>query len=137
MRREPGLTILIVDDEAVSLESLRRGLKSKGYQVLEALSAQHALDLLRQDGIRVDVVLTDYAMPEMDGMELVRQIRERHGNLAVIMMTAYGQKELDMDALRDHCDSFIEKPFTLDRLLIEIERAKANHIHHIDCHYFT
>lgn len=120
------MTILIVDDEIVLLESLRRGLKSRGYLVLEAPNAQEALNLLHNSVIQVDLVITDYAMPGMDGLELLQKIRESHGNLPVIMMTAYGQKELIIDALRNRCDSFIEKPFTLTQLLQEIERAKTH-----------
>jgi signal transduction histidine kinase len=126
MKQDPLMTMLIVDDEIVLLQSLRRGLKSRGYLVLEASNAQEALNLLHNSAIRVDLVITDYAMPGMDGLELLQKIREYHGNLPVIMMTAYGQKELIIDALRNRCDSFIEKPFTLTQLLQEVERTKTH-----------
>lgn len=120
------MNILIVDDEKVQLETLKRGLGSKGHVVAEALSAEEALEYLNKDGNKIDLVLTDYAMPGMNGIELLRKIRESHGNLPVIMMTAYGDKGLVIDALRNRCDSFIEKPFTLDQLVQEIERAKIH-----------
>jgi signal transduction histidine kinase len=119
------MNILVVDDEKVQLETLRRGLGSKGHVVAEALSAEEALKHLGSD-TKIDLVLTDYAMPGMNGIELLRNIRESYGNLPVIMMTAYGEKDLIIDALRNRCDSFIEKPFTLDKLIQEIERAKIN-----------
>jgi signal transduction histidine kinase len=118
------MKILVVDDEIDEVESLSRGLRSKGHKVLQALSAQEALNHLQNDDSGIDLLITDYAMPIMNGMELLRNIRMNRGNLPVIMMTAYGQKDLVIDALRNHCDSFIEKPFTLDQLLNEIERVK-------------
>ena len=116
------MNILIVDDERVQLESLKRGLKGKGYGVVETLSAEEALEHLDK-GDKIDLVLTDYAMSGMNGLELLKKVRENHGNLPVIMMTAYGKKSLVIDALRNRCDSFIEKPFTLDQLMREIEKV--------------
>jgi signal transduction histidine kinase len=137
MKQEPLITILVVDDEMVLLESLRRGLKNRGYLVLEAPNAQEALNRLRSSAVKVDLVITDYSMPGMDGLELLQHIREHYGNLPVIMMTAYGQKELIIDALRHRCDSFIEKPFTLTQLLQEIERAKADIIQNANYQQLT
>ncbi len=121
------MNILIVDDEIVQLESLKRGLRSRGYDAQLALGGQDALSRLQDcsgAGSGIDLVITDYAMPVMTGLELLKRIREHYGNLPVIMMTAYGQKELIVEALRYRCDSFIEKPFTLDRLVREIEKAR-------------
>jgi len=119
------MNILIVDDEKVQLESLKRGLGSKGHMVAEAFSAEDALIHL-SNGAKIDLVITDYAMPGMNGLELLKKVRENHGNLPVIMMTAYGEKSLVIDALRNRCDCFIEKPFTLDQLMREIERARIH-----------
>ena len=118
------MTILVVDDEKDQLKSLNLGLRRKGYRVLEASNAEDALRLLDNGRNGIDMVLTDYAMPGTNGMELLKKVREEHGLLPVIMMTAHGEKGLVIDALRNRCDSFIEKPFILERLLQEIERAK-------------
>ncbi|NVL89431.1 MAG: response regulator [Desulfobacterales bacterium] len=127
------MNILVVDDEKVQLETLKRGLRSKGHEVAGALSAKDAIRHLEdstlrhlKNGAKIDLVLTDYSMPEMNGLELLKRIRKDHGSLPVIMMTAYGEKDLIIDALRNRCDSFIEKPFTLDQLMQEIERAKIS-----------
>lgn len=117
------MKILVVDDEIDEVESLSRGLRSKGYQVLQALNGQEALNHIHNDSAGIDLVITDYAMPVMNGMELLRDIRKNHGNLPIIMMTAYGKKDLILDALRNHCDCFIEKPFTLEQLLREIQTS--------------
>ena len=120
------MNILVVDDEIVQIETISRGLKRKGYRVTQALSANDALGELRNQCSKIDMVITDYAMPGMNGIGLLKRIRESHRSLPVILMTAYGDKELVIDALRNRCDSFIEKPFTLDQLMQETERAMAN-----------
>ena len=119
------MNILVVDDEIIIIETLRRGLRSKGYQVLAALSGQEAITILNNDK-KIDLVLTDYVMPGMNGMELIRMVREKDAALPVIVMTAYGKKELVIDALRNRCDSFIEKPFTLKQLMHEIEAVEQH-----------
>lgn len=120
------MNVLVVDDEIVQIESLKRGLRSRGYKVLQALDAHEALNQLRNAAAKVDLVITDYAMPTMNGLELLKSIRELRADLPVILMTAYGRKDLVIDALRNRCDSFIEKPFTLDQIVEEIDRIKAD-----------
>lgn len=117
------MNILVVDDEAEQLDSLRVGLKSRGFKVFEALNAEDALKRLNHGPEKIDIVITDYVMPGMNGMELLKKIREKNNTLPVILMTAYGEKDLVIDALRNSCNSFIEKPFTLDQLLKEINRV--------------
>ena len=128
------MNIMIVDDEEVQLESLRRGLKNRGYRVLVAADAEEALENLNDNHNKVHLVITDYAMPGMDGMELLRQIRENYKALPIIMMTAYGEKDLVVDALRNRCDGFIEKPFSLDQLVQEIERVRIDTIQNTASH---
>ena len=117
------MNIMVVDDEKVQIESLRRGLRSRSFDVMEAENGEEALMRLDDENISIDMVITDYAMPGMNGIELLRKVRERNSSLPVIIMTAYGEKNLVIDAMRNHCDGFIEKPFTLDLLMEEIDRA--------------
>lgn len=117
------MNILVVDDEKVQIETLRRALRSKGYQVFEALNAIEALDQLESMTYRIDMVLTDYIMPGKDGIELLKKIRKKCGELPVIIMTAYGEKAMLIDAIRNRCDGFIEKPFNVDQLINEIQRV--------------
>jgi len=120
------MNVLIVDNEIVQIENLRIGLSGRGYHVLQALNGHEALNLIENDAIGIDLVITDYAMPGINGIELLQNIRWRHGNLPVILMSAYGQRDIVLDALRNQCNGFIDKPFTLDRLLHEIDRVKSN-----------
>lgn len=120
------MNILLVDDEVVMVETIGRGLRSRGYHVLAALSGQQALDHLRHGDREIDLVTTDYLMPAMNGIQLLESIRKTHPNLPVLIMTAYAQTSLVIEALNKRCDSFIQKPFTLDQLTGEIERIKLN-----------
>jgi len=126
-----SVNVLIVDDEIVQIENLRIGLSSRGYHVLQALSGHEALKLIENEALEIDLVITDYAMPGMNGIELLQNIRWKHGNLPVILMTAYGQRDIVLDALRNQCNGFMDKPFTLDRLLHEIERVKSNPLRNV------
>ena len=109
-------TVLIVDDKNVQLKTLRRALRTRGFLVIEARSGKQALGHL--DDIKtIDIVLTDYAMPEMNGMELLRKIRKTYKSLPVILMTAYGDKDIVVQAMHYGCNGFIDKPFDVDELL--------------------
>ena len=118
-------TILIVDDKRIQLKTLRRGLRTRGYRVVEALSGQTALEFLGRDP-KIDLVLTDYAMPAMNGIELLQKIRSTNTTIPVIIMTAYGDKDLVIEAMHHRCNGFIDKPFDMDELLKEIQTAIEN-----------
>lgn len=120
------MKILIVDDEPILVESLEIGLKKYGYTVVKCTNAECAIDYLKKNSHKINLVITDYSMPGMSGLDLLREIRARFGNLPVIMMTAHGEKDLVVEALKNRCDSFIEKSFTLDELVAEIDRAKLS-----------
>ena len=118
------MNILIVDNNAVWLETLKRGLNISGYEVMEAMSANEALmNLSNPDTPDIDLVLTDYVMAEMNGIELLKEIRINYGSLPVIIMTAYAESALLIEAFRNHCSGFIEKSSTLDQLMQEIKRV--------------
>jgi signal transduction histidine kinase len=120
------MNILVVDDETHQLVGLRTGLESRNNKVLTVSSGEQALKLLINDHNKFELIITDYAMPGMDGMALLKKIRMGNKSLPVIMMTAYGEKDLIVDAMRNRCDGFIDKPFSLDQLVKEIERVMIN-----------
>lgn len=128
------MKILVVDDELDEVESLSRGLRSKGYQVLQALSAQEALNHIHHDRGSIDLVITDYSMPLRNGIDLLNDIRSKDNHVPVMMMTAYAHKDMVIAALRNACDGFIEKPFTLEELLLEMERARVRAQKHTGTH---
>ncbi len=118
------MNILIVDDERAQLESLRRGLRSQRHTTMEADNANEALEILHSTP-PVDLVITDYSMPGMDGITLLEEIRKENCDLPVIMMTAFGDKQIVVRALREHCNGYIEKPFTLVQLMAEIQKVTS------------
>lgn len=120
------MNILIVDDEINQLASLRVGLQSRNYKVLTASSGKEVLEFLKNYHNKIELIITDYVMPGMDGITLLKKIREGNKNLPILMMTAYGEKDLVVDALRNRCDGFIEKPFSLDQLIKEVERVRID-----------
>ncbi len=130
-------TILLVDDEPEQLRSLKIGLSGKGYKILGVTSGPAALESLENRHSPVHIVITDYFMPEMDGIDLLKHIRKRFRSLPVVLMTAYGQKSLVVEALKNQCDGFIEKPFTSEALIQEIDRIKHLRLHNIDSHDMT
>ena len=115
------MRILVVDDDVNLLESIGRGLRNKGFEVIQALSAEEALEHIDFDNeSAIDLILADYIMPGMSGIDLLEKVREKSSSLPVIIMTAHWRKQIVIDAMRKSCNSFIEKPFTLDKLIKEI-----------------
>ncbi|HEC32467.1 MAG TPA: response regulator, partial [Deltaproteobacteria bacterium] len=115
------MRILLVDDDEIQIESLKIGLRSRGYEVQGASNVRDALDLINEGGF--DVLVTDYYMPQSSGLDLLKLLRQDSLVLPVIMMTGYADKKLVIDAMHHHCNAFIEKPFTLDTLVKTIEKV--------------
>ncbi|MET0152054.1 MAG: UDP-3-O-acyl-N-acetylglucosamine deacetylase [Candidatus Binatia bacterium] len=114
-------TILIVDDEEQIRASIRGVLADEGFRVLEADNGRSALAAIAAEHPRL--VLLDIWMPEIDGIELLRQIEERHPGTSVIVISGHGNIETAVRATRLGAVDFIEKPFSLDGLLQRVERA--------------
>ena len=118
------MNILIVDNNSLWLETLKIGLNIGGHEVMEAISTNEALmNLGNPKTPIIDLVLTDHVMPEMNGIELLKEIRTNYGLLPVIIMTAYAENSLLIEAFSNHCNGFIEKSSTLDQLMQEIKRV--------------
>jgi len=125
MQKERMKKILIVDDEQETTRVLQLGLRSRGYQAESVMSAASALHKLEDKGC-YGMVLSDYSMPDMNGMQLLKEIRAAGNDIPFVLMTAYGEKRVLVEALHNHCQGFIEKPFTIDELIIELERVNVN-----------
>ena len=118
-QKQEGRCILIVDDEAIIRDLCRRALK--GYRVLEAADGEEALKVFENGG--VDVILTDVMMPNMDGIELLKRLKELEPTVVVIVMTGYADKDVILNALKADADDFITKPLNLLQLKTAIEKA--------------
>ena len=114
-------TILVVDDEPNYLIILAEILRDEGFEVFTAGNGEKALDIVRTADL--DLVLTDMQMPVMGGMELLRQVKTINHNLPVIMLTAYGEVEKAVAAMRDGAFNYLTKPFKNDELIANITKA--------------
>jgi len=114
-------TILVVDDEPGVRESVRGVLTDEGYRVVEAEDGRDALQLMATE--RPRLVILDIWMPEMDGIELLRHIRDSHPGTPVVVISGHGNIETAVTATKLGAFDFIEKPFSLDGLLHVVDRA--------------
>lgn len=112
-------SILIVDDEAIIRDLCIRALK--GYRILEACCGEEALKLFDKGGI--DVILTDVMMPGMDGIELLKRLKENDPTTVVIVMTGFAEKDVILNALKADADDFISKPVNLLQLKTAVDNA--------------
>ena len=109
------MKILIVDDEAHIRQMMRLTLEAAGYQVQEAADGASGLALFG-DGREVAVVLLDQKMPGIDGLETLRQLKDRVPDVCVIMVTAFASIDLAVDAMRLGATDFLRKPMTPEAL---------------------
>jgi CheY-like chemotaxis protein len=117
--------LLFIDDDWSVREMVCPTLKEQGYRVLSAANGAEALALLSQHAREVRLVLTDLAMPVMDGTATLEALRVRFPDLPVIVMS--GSLESDQERLPAGIAAFLPKPFPLDQLLTVIADAlKAN-----------
>jgi CheY-like chemotaxis protein len=115
-------TILIVEDYPVTQRVLSLTLRNQGYDVIIAGDGLQALERLEESTI--DLALVDIAMPEMDGLTLLRHLRDdkRYQSLPVIMLTASGQDEDRSEALAVGADGFLTKPASSHELIETVSR---------------
>ncbi len=115
------VSILVTDDIPATLKILKRRLESKGYRVFTALSVDEALSVIEAN--HIDLVITDYRMPKVDGLDLVRYIRENFKYIEVIMITGYPSIEGAVKAINTGAREYLAKPFTDKELFSAVTRA--------------
>jgi DNA-binding NtrC family response regulator len=113
--------ILIVDDEPLNLDLLDQELADIGHTTERAIDGSEALAKL--DTVNPDLVLLDYQMPGMNGIEVLREIRKRDENLPVVIITAYGTIERAVEAVKAGADNFVTKPFDPEHLALVVKKA--------------
>jgi len=117
--------ILVVDDEISILQSLRGVLQDEGYRIGVAASGEEALEELRRD--TPDLMLLDIWMPGMDGLAVLEEIKKSHAHLPVIIISGHGNIETAVKATRMGAFDFVEKPLSLERILVSIKNALDFH----------
>jgi two-component system response regulator AtoC len=116
-----GKRVLIVDDEKAIRWSLGEALTNAGYEVGEAPNGAAALKKFEEDP--ADCVVLDLKLPDIDGIKVLKKLKEADGDLPVVMMTAYGEVETAVEAIRAGAYDFIQKPFQLEKMKIAIRNA--------------
>jgi len=118
-------TILVIDDEEAQREALAGHLQNQGYQVLQAQAGGPGLELLQQH--LVDLILTDFRMPDMDGLAVLSAARQINPEVEVIIITAHGSVGGAVDAMREGACHYLTKPIDLDELDGVVRRALERH----------
>jgi DNA-binding NtrC family response regulator len=113
--------VLIVDDDMESCAVVAEALRVEGFEVATAHGGHAALALARERVL--DAVISDIRMPDLDGLELLRGLRQVNPDLSVILMTAFGTVEAALQAIKEGAYDYVSKPLRLDELLLALRRA--------------
>lgn len=116
-------TIMIVDDAAFTRSKFRRLLTQHGYQVVEAANGSEAVAKYKE--AKVDAVLLDINMPDIDGVQVLKELVKLDPSVKVAMCTAMSYQSMIMECLKAGARSFVAKPFDDDQLLSELNRILA------------
>jgi DNA-binding response OmpR family regulator len=116
-----GRKVLVVDDEAVVANSIRRTLSRRGFTVEEAFSANDALNRILNE--MYDLVLLDMKMPDANGLELLPTIKKHRPSLPVVMVTGYASIDTAVEAIQRGANDYMAKPFTPEELFTTASKA--------------
>lgn len=114
--------ILLVEDEAPVRTFASRALQLRGYKVIEAASAEEALDQLKDPNLQIDVFVTDIVMPGRDGPSWVKEALEQRPNTRVVFVSGYAEDVLDTQQAAIPNSTFLPKPFSLDELTQTVQQ---------------
>lgn len=118
---ERQINILVVDDEQIVLDSVKKHLRKTDYNVQSASSVQNALLMMEQT--EFDLVLTDLMMPHIDGLELMEIVKSRYPKVPVIIITGYAAADTARQAIRLGAFDNVAKPFSKAELITAVKRA--------------
>src|SRR4029079_16886482 len=113
-------TVLVIDDEQLIRRSIAKRLSLVGYTVLEAEDGRTAVE---KAGLGVDLAILDYRLPDLDGLTILKQIRQLDPDVLVILLTAYASVETAVEAMKLGAYHFMNKPFDLEALAALVEQA--------------
>jgi DNA-binding NtrC family response regulator len=114
--------VLLVDDEREFIEILSQRLKTRGLKVKAVTSGKEALLMIEDQN--VDVAVVDFAMPGINGIETLKQIKEKRSDIEVIMLTGQGTIQSGIEAMKHGAIDYLEKPVDLNILMEKIHFAK-------------
>ena len=115
--------VLIIDDEKQILDSLSAILKDDGFEVFTAKDGREGLNLF--DTVKPEIVLLDVWMPELDGLQILKMIKEKEKDAIVIVISGHGTISTAVEAVKVGAYDFLEKPLSIDKVLEVISRGLA------------
>ncbi|MEP2744941.1 response regulator, partial [Bauldia litoralis] len=115
--------ILLVEDEEAVRAFAARALTSRGYQVYEAASGVEALEVMEEAGGKIDLVVSDVVMPELDGPSLLRELRKTRPELKIIFVSGYAEEAFKKNLPEGESFRFLPKPFSLKELAIAVKET--------------
>jgi two-component system response regulator AtoC len=114
-------SILVIDDEALSLRTISRALRDEGFEVFVAMTGEEGLKVLADE--RPDIALLDIVLPGIDGIEVLRQARQQSPNTVVVMMSAYRMVDRAVEAMKLGAHDYLTKPFHVADMVSTIHRV--------------
>ncbi len=114
-------TILVIEDEPFQLKNLSEALEKQGYNVLSSESSVKGVKIVKEKA--VDLVLTDFKMPEKNGLEVLREVKQINPDISVIIITAYGDVETAVKVMKEGAFDYLTKPIDFEELDIIIKKA--------------
>jgi two-component system KDP operon response regulator KdpE len=120
------LKILVVDDEPAIVRFLRTGLTGHGYTVLTAGTGRAALEILERDA--PNLVVLDLGLPDMDGLDILIQLRTKQSMIPVIVLSSRGEERSKVEALELGADDYLVKPFGMDELIARVRVAQRHQL---------
>jgi DNA-binding NtrC family response regulator len=115
-----GASILIIDDEPLIRMTVQDTLAAEGFGVVSAETGQKGIDLFRNK--HADVVITDLRLPDLDGIQILKEVKSLNPETQVVLITAYGSIDSAVQAMKEGASDYLTKPFAMDELLLIIKR---------------
>ncbi|MBL7190623.1 sigma-54-dependent Fis family transcriptional regulator [bacterium] len=116
-----GIKILVVDDESHWLKTFHRILESEKYSILSAQDSTSALAIVESGDI--DLIIADLTLPDIDGIDLMRQVKHIYPDMDYIIVTGHGSIKTAVTAIKEGADDYITKPFDREQLLLSVDRT--------------
>jgi DNA-binding NtrC family response regulator len=114
--------VLLIEDDETARSKLSRAIQKEGYQVLTAMNGREGVEQFRKE--KPEIVVTDLKMPGMDGLEVMHTVRHESKTTQIIVVTAFGETDTAITALREGALDYLKKPIDLDELTVALGRAK-------------
>ncbi len=116
--------ILLIDDEPAQIASLKSFLKRRNYKVKSALSGEEGLQIVRDE--HIDLIFTDFRMPDMNGLEVVKQVKKINPEILIAIITAFSATEEAVEVMKEGAFDYLSKPINLDELEMLVVKAKEH-----------